>query len=122
MYDVTNGERGLAGPMVGVPGVGRPRDRAGGRGRALMARRRPTPPRQGHGRALTNAETGLLSRVLEIVEAARGHAARSVNSAMVHAYWMIGREIVVTEQAGIERAGYGDEVIERLAERLTRRL
>jgi predicted nuclease of restriction endonuclease-like (RecB) superfamily len=60
--------------------------------------------------------------VLEIVEAARGHAARSVNSAMVHAYWMIGREIVVTEQAGIERAGYGDEVIERLAERLTRRL
>lgn len=87
-----------------------------------MARRGPTPPRKGHGRALTNAEAGLLSRVLEIVEAARGHAARSVNSAMVHAYWMIGREIVVAEQAGAERAGYGDEVIERLAERLARRL
>jgi uncharacterized protein DUF1016 len=87
-----------------------------------MVRRGPTPPRKGHGRALANAEAGLLSRVLEIVEAARGHAARSVNSAMVHAYWMIGREIVVAEQAGAERAGYGDEVIERLAERLARRL
>ncbi len=83
-----------------------------------MARRGPTPPRKGHGRALTNAEAGLLSRVLEIVDAARGHAARSVNSAMVHAYWMIDREIVVAEQAGAERAGYGDEVIERLARRL----
>ena len=60
-----------------------------------MVRRGPTPPRKGHGRALANAKAGLLSRVLEIVEAARGHAARSVNSAMVHAYWMIGREIVV---------------------------
>jgi len=53
-----------------------------------MARREPTPLRKSHGRALTNAEAGLLSRVLEVVEAARGHAARSVNSAMVHAYWL----------------------------------
>jgi hypothetical protein len=86
----------------------------------MMARHGSPLPRKG--RALTNAEAGLLSRVLEIVEAARGHAARSVNSAMVHAYWLIGREIVVAEQAGVERAGYGEEVIERLAERLTRRL
>lgn len=67
-------------------------------------------------------EAALLARVLEIVDAARGHAARSVNSAMVHAYWMIGREIVEVEQAGAKRAGYGDEVIDRLAERLTGRL
>ena len=67
-------------------------------------------------------EAALLARVLEIVEAARGHAARSVNSAMVHAYWMIGREIVEVEQAGAKRAGYGDEVIDRLATRLSARL
>ena len=79
-------------------------------------------PRKGHGRARPNDEAGLLARVLEIVDAARDHAARSVNSAMVHAYWMIGREIVVVEQAGAGRAGYGDEIIERLAQRLTRRL
>ena len=70
----------------------------------------------------TRREAALLARVLEIVEAARGHAARSVNSAMVHAYWMIGREIVEVEQAGAKRAGYGDEVIDRLAERLTGQL
>jgi hypothetical protein len=87
-----------------------------------MARRGSTPPHKGHGRALTNAEAGLLSRVLEIVEAARGHAARSVNSAMVHAYWMIGREVVEVEQGGERRAGYGDEVIQRLAEGLVSRL
>jgi hypothetical protein len=67
-------------------------------------------------------EATLLARVLEIVEAARGHAARSVNTTMVHAYWMIGREIVEVEQAGAKRAGYGDEVIDRLAERLVGRL
>lgn len=87
-----------------------------------MARRGPTPLRKGHSRALTNAEAGLLSRVLEIVEAARGHAVRSVNSAMVHAYWLIGREIVEVEQGGERRAGYGDEVIQRLAEGLVSRL
>jgi hypothetical protein len=87
-----------------------------------MARRGLTPTRKGPGRTPTHAEAGLLSRVLEIVEAARGHAVRSVNSAMVHAYWLIGREIVEVEQGGERRAGYGDEVIEQLAERLARRL
>ena len=34
---------------------------------------------------------------------------------MVQAYWLIGREIVEVEQHGEKRAGYGDEVVERLA-------
>ena len=67
-------------------------------------------------------EAALFARVLEIVDAARDHAARSVNAAMVHAYWMIGREIVEVEQAGAKRAGYGDEVIDRLAARLVGRI
>lgn len=45
-----------------------------------MARRGLPPSRKGSGRVPTNAEAGLLSRVLEIVEVARGHAVRSVNS------------------------------------------
>lgn len=67
-----------------------------------LRRRSATPPETSARR-----EAALLARVVEIVEAARGHAARSVNSAMVHAYWMIGREIVEVEQAGAKRAGYG---------------
>lgn len=65
------------------------------------------------------AEDDLFARVVNIIEAARGHVARSVNTAMVQAYWLIGREVVEVEQQGETRAGYGDEVIERLAERLT---
>lgn len=63
-------------------------------------------------------EDALFSRVLEIIEATRGHVARSVNTAMVHAYWLIGREIVEVEQQGANRAGYGEELIDRLAARL----
>ena len=64
----------------------------------------------------------LFKRVTEIIEAARGHVARSVNSAMVQAYWLIGREIVEVEQHGEKRAGYGARVIEGLAKRLAGRV
>ena len=64
-------------------------------------------------------EAALYDRIAGIVEAAQGHVARSVNTAMVHAYWHIGREIVEHEQAGAERAEYGRQVIDRLAARLS---
>jgi len=64
----------------------------------------------------------LFLRVVEIIEAARGQVVRSVNSAMVHAYWLIGREIVEVEQQGESRAGYGERAIEALSARLTARL
>jgi predicted nuclease of restriction endonuclease-like (RecB) superfamily len=60
----------------------------------------------------------LYERVAQILEQARGQVARTVNTAMVQAYWHIGREIVEVEQAGVQRAGYGDEVVKRLAARL----
>ena len=60
----------------------------------------------------------LFARVVEIIETARGHVARSVNTAMVQAYWLIGREIVEVEQRGEKRAGYGERVVEGLAKRL----
>ncbi len=61
----------------------------------------------------------LFKRVAEIIEAARSHVVRTVNSAMVQAHWLIGREIVEVEQRGKKRAGYGEQVIQGLAERLT---
>jgi hypothetical protein len=60
----------------------------------------------------------LYQRVAEILEQARGQVARTVNTVMVHACWHIGREIVEVEQAGEQRAGYGEEVIGRLSARL----
>ncbi len=65
-----------------------------------------------------NREGALFARVVDIIEVARGHATRSVNTAMVQAYWLIGREIVEVEQHGEKRAGYGERVVEGLAERL----
>jgi hypothetical protein len=60
----------------------------------------------------------LYERVARILEEARSQVARTVNTAMVHAYWHIGREIVEVEQAGEQRAGYGENVVERLSARL----
>lgn len=40
---------------------------------------------------------------------------------MTATYWEIGRRIVEFEQGGKERATYGDELLERLAEDLTAR-
>jgi hypothetical protein len=57
-------------------------------------------------------------QVREILEHARATVARSVNTEMVRAYWLIGREVVEEEQKGSTRAGYGDELIDHLSARL----
>jgi len=60
----------------------------------------------------------LYRRVREIIESARAGAARSVNTTQVVAYWLIGREIVEEEQKGRAKAGYGDNLMRRLASEL----
>ncbi len=57
--------------------------------------------------------------IIELLKAARSAAARNVNSIMTATYWEIGRRIVQSEQAGEKRAGYGEELIRRLAEDLS---
>ncbi len=61
----------------------------------------------------------LHGQVREILTLARGRAWQAINTAMVEAYWEVGRVIVEEEQAGTGRAGYGKRVLEGLAERLT---
>ncbi len=63
----------------------------------------------------------LLGRIVTILEDARQRVVRSVNSQMVLAYWLIGREIVQALQGGDERASYGKGLLEGLANELTRR-
>jgi predicted nuclease of restriction endonuclease-like (RecB) superfamily len=63
----------------------------------------------------------LFDRVVSILEQARQNVVRTVNTNMVHAYWLIGREIVEEVQGGEERAEYGKEVLEQLSQRLTER-
>lgn len=61
----------------------------------------------------------LFDRVILILEETRANVVRTVNSNIVTAYWLIGREIILELQAGDERAEYGKKVIENLSERLT---
>ncbi|MCY4154202.1 MAG: DUF1016 N-terminal domain-containing protein, partial [Gammaproteobacteria bacterium] len=66
-------------------------------------------------------DTVLFSRIVGILEEARSHVVRTVNSTMVVAYWLIGREIIEEEQKGSERADYGKALIEGLSKRLSER-
>lgn len=68
---------------------------------------------------MTREHDDLFHRVAEIVTAARSQVARTVNTAMVHAYWLVGREIVEVQQRGQARAGYGDELVRAVARRLS---
>jgi predicted nuclease of restriction endonuclease-like (RecB) superfamily len=58
-------------------------------------------------------------RIVELLSAARQAAARNVNALMTASYWEIGRRIVEAEQKGKRRAGYGEQLIERLSIDLT---
>jgi predicted nuclease of restriction endonuclease-like (RecB) superfamily len=70
---------------------------------------------------MTNKRTApLYTRVREILDSARFHAARSVNTAQVLANWFIGREIVEEEQRGKGRADYGTRLLAGLSHRLAK--
>ena len=60
----------------------------------------------------------LLNDVRAILQEARGKAYTAANSAMVDAYWRIGRRIVEEEQGGSARAEYGSQLIRDLARAL----
>jgi len=63
----------------------------------------------------------LVSGIAGVLEAARRASARTVNAVMTATYWEIGRQIVEYEQGGKERAEYGEAVLTRLSDDLTRR-
>jgi predicted nuclease of restriction endonuclease-like (RecB) superfamily len=69
----------------------------------------------------TETDHGLLDRVVGILDAARSRTVRHVNSEMVLAYWLIGREIVQALQGGQERADYGAALLEGLSKGLQKR-
>ncbi|MDV6903759.1 DUF1016 domain-containing protein [Pseudomonas aeruginosa] len=69
--------------------------------------------------ALPAGYVGIHSGIVEVLDAARHAVARSVNALMTASYWEIGRRIVEAEQRGKRRAGYGEQLIERLSADLT---
>ena len=59
--------------------------------------------------------------IASLLEEARRQSARHVNAILTATYWEIGRRIVEFEQQGEQRAGYGEELLERLGADLTKR-
>lgn len=64
----------------------------------------------------------LFANISELLTQARRTAVRAVNGILTATYWEVGRRIVDFEQAGRERAGYGEELLDRLSIDLTRSL
>ena len=61
----------------------------------------------------------LYDSIKQVIEEARNSVYRSANTAMVQAYWRIGKLIVEEEQSGKQRAVYGAELIKKLSEKLS---
>lgn len=61
----------------------------------------------------------IYSEIKETLLSCRAQAYSAVNSAMVQAYWQIGRIIVEHEQNGQMRAEYGKAVLQQVSEKLS---
>jgi predicted nuclease of restriction endonuclease-like (RecB) superfamily len=64
--------------------------------------------------------SSFITDIKMILANARQKAYSAVNSAMVEAYWLIGKRIVEEEQQGKERAAYGEEILKTLSAELTK--
>ncbi|MCG9792401.1 PDDEXK nuclease domain-containing protein [Flavobacterium algicola] len=62
----------------------------------------------------------LFSQVVVLLQNARQHVLRAVNSTMVYTYFEIGKMIVEEEQKGKERAEYGKQILKGLSTDLTK--
>lgn len=61
-----------------------------------------------------------ISEIKSLLAQARQKAYSAINSAMIEAYWNIGRRIVKEEQSGADRAEYGKQIIETISKELTK--
>jgi predicted nuclease of restriction endonuclease-like (RecB) superfamily len=63
----------------------------------------------------------VLSDVIDLLESARRASARTINTIITATYWEIGRRIVEFEQGGSKKAEYGEQLIDKLSNDLTKR-
>lgn len=68
---------------------------------------------------LTKINENLFQKIDELVSQMKNRVATTVNTAMVHTYFEIGRYIVEDEQNGKLRAEYGKAVLKDISTRLT---
>ena len=67
---------------------------------------------------LINSEEVVINEVKRIIEESKKKVVSYVNTTLLFTYWNIGK-LIVEYQGGLERAKYGDKLIERLSIELT---
>ena len=66
------------------------------------------------------ANVSFITVIKDIITRGRQKAYSAINTAMVEAYWLIGRRIVEEEQGGTSRAEYGKQILKELSAELTK--
>lgn len=67
------------------------------------------------------ASDNLYNEIYSVLKEARQNAFRVINNTMVGAYWNVGR-LIVEAQGGETKAKYGDDLINKISQHLTRQL
>ena len=60
----------------------------------------------------------IYERISGYLQLAKGNILQSINKEMVRTYFLIGREIIENEQLGENRAAYGEQLLDKLSEKL----
>ncbi|WP_289773521.1 DUF1016 N-terminal domain-containing protein, partial [Phocaeicola sartorii] len=68
---------------------------------------------------ISSYNADFICEIKQIVTLARQKAYTAINSAMVEAYWQLGKRIVEQEQQGKDRADYGSQLLKSLSKELT---
>ncbi|GAB6057667.1 PDDEXK nuclease domain-containing protein [Desulfonatronum parangueonense] len=76
-----------------------------------MKKKNPTSMQQGDFESL-------VAVIVQIHHEAQAYATKAVNVGLTMRNWLIGRQIEVYERQGIDRAAYGDKLMDTLARRL----
>ena len=66
------------------------------------------------------ANVSFITEIKDTITRGRQKAYSAINTAMVEAYWLIGRRIVEEEQGGTSRAEYGKQILKELSAELTK--
>ena len=71
---------------------------------------------KGENKHITNVS--FITEIKDIINRAKQKAYSAINTAMIEAYWLVGRRIVEEEQGGASRAEYGKALLKKIATEL----
>ncbi len=68
---------------------------------------------------IQTSDNGFFIEISDLLQQARSNSFKAINTIMVKTYWQIGKRILLQEQQGQNRAGYGDNLITNLSKHLS---